>query len=118
MSRGRPTLTDNSLAISVCSQVSSKYRLQAVHRSVVYECNHLRPFEDRTLFPARNHARSSVSSILSRTSQFRKSMATNGDGPRMSLALWAEALVANRVQAAMAARYLRVLCMSAPSKRV
>ena len=30
------------------------------------------------------------------------SMATNGDGPRMSLALWAEALVANRVQAAMA----------------
>jgi hypothetical protein len=33
-------------------------------------------------------------------------MATNGDGPRMSRALWADALVANRVLAAMAAAHL------------
>jgi len=46
----------------------------------------------------------------------RCAVAWSGDGSRMSVALWAEALVANRTQEAMAARYLRVVCMTAPSK--
>ena len=39
------------------------------------------------------------------------------DGLRISSALWAEALVPNRVQTAMAARDLRVVFMTLPSKR-
>jgi hypothetical protein len=43
------------------------------------------------------------------------SIATSGDGPRISLALWAKAALANMVQAAMAARVLSVIDMTTPS---
>ncbi len=37
------------------------------------------------------------------------SLATNGDGPRISLALWDDAVVVNKVWAAMVARPLRAV---------
>jgi Na+(H+)/acetate symporter ActP len=44
------------------------------------------------------------------------SMATSADGPRISFALWAEAVAANTVQAAIAANVLRLLYMIILSK--
>jgi hypothetical protein len=43
-------------------------------------------------------------------------MATNGDGPQVSLAL-AEALATRTVQAGVAARYYETACMTVPFKK-